>query len=68
VDGRDAGGRRGRVSYQGTDGPRTVVTTMTTSAFEAPVLGSTVDVFHDPDDDESIMVRARSDPAARFPF
>lgn len=48
---------RVRVSYQGTDGPRTAVTTMTTSAFAAPVFGSTVDVFYDPDDDESIIVR-----------
>jgi hypothetical protein len=51
---------RVRVSYQGTDGPRTVVTTMTTSAFAAPVYGGAVDVFYDPDDDESIIVRARS--------
>lgn len=51
---------RVRVSYPGTDGPRTAVTTMTASAFEAPVYGGTVDVFYDPDDDESIIVRARS--------
>lgn len=57
---------RVRVSYPGTDGPRTVVTTMTTSAFEAPVIGGTVDVFYDPDDDESIIVRAQSDQSARF--
>jgi hypothetical protein len=55
---------RVRVSYQGADGPRTVVTTMTTSAFEAPVHGGTVDVYYDPADDESIIVRARSDPSA----
>jgi hypothetical protein len=51
---------RVRVSYPGTDGPRTVVTTMTASAFEAPVFGGTVDVFYDPDDDESIIVRVPS--------
>jgi hypothetical protein len=51
-----------RVSYQGTDGLRTVTTTMTTSAFAAPVHGGTVDVFYDPADDESIIVRPRSDP------
>lgn len=51
---------RVRVSYEGTDGPRTVVTTMTTSAFAAPVVGSTVDVLYDPDDDEAVIVRARS--------
>lgn len=56
---------RVRVSYPGTDGPRTVVTTMTTPAFEAPVYGGTVDVFYNPDDDESIIVRAQS---TRFPF
>jgi hypothetical protein len=48
---------RVRVSYPGTDGPRTVVTTMTTPVFEAPVFGGTVDVFYNPDDDESIIVR-----------
>jgi hypothetical protein len=51
-----------RVSYRGTDGFRTVTTSMTTSAFEAPVYGGTVDVFYDLDDDESIIVRPRSDP------
>lgn len=51
---------RVRVSYPGTDGPRTAVTTMTTSPFAAPVYGSAVDVFYDPADDESIIVRARS--------
>jgi hypothetical protein len=56
-----------RVSYQGTDGPRTVLTTMTTPAFEAPVHGSKVDVFYDPNDDESIIVRPRSNqPAPPF--
>ena len=55
---------RVRVSYQGTDGPRTAVTTMTTSAFEAPVYGGTVDVYYDPNHDESIIVRPRSDPSA----
>jgi hypothetical protein len=54
---------RVRVSYPGTDGPRSVVTTMTTSAFEAPVYGGLVDVFYDPEDDESIIVRVRSDPS-----
>ena len=48
---------RVRVSYQGTDGPRSVVTTMATSVFEAPVFGGAVDVFYDPADDESIIVR-----------
>jgi hypothetical protein len=55
---------RVRVSYQGTDGPRSVVTTMTTSAFQAPLVGNTVDVLYAPDDDESIIVQARSDPSA----
>jgi hypothetical protein len=59
---------RVRVSYQGTDGPRSVVTTMATSAFAAPLVGNTVDVLYDPDDDESIIVQARTDPSTRFPF
>jgi hypothetical protein len=59
---------RVRVSYPGTDGPRTAVTTMTTSAFAAPLIGDMVDVFYDPDDDESIIVRAQSDQSAWFPF
>ena len=40
---------RVRVSYQGTDGPRSVVTTMTTSAFQAPLVGNTVDVLYAPE-------------------
>ncbi|WP_238413155.1 DUF3592 domain-containing protein [Saccharothrix deserti] len=59
---------RVRVSYPGTVGPRTVVATMITPAFQAPVVGGAVDVFYDPDDDESIIVRARPDQSARFPF
>ncbi|MCC8249386.1 DUF3592 domain-containing protein [Saccharothrix luteola] len=56
-----------RVSYQGTSGPRTAVATMTTSVFAAPVVGGAVDVFYDPEDDESIVIRARHDQSAWFP-
>ncbi|QQQ79417.1 DUF3592 domain-containing protein [Saccharothrix sp. 6-C] len=51
---------RVHVSYQGTSGPRTAVATMVTSMFAAPVVGAAVDVFYDPDDDEAIVVRART--------
>ncbi|MEV1119508.1 DUF3592 domain-containing protein [Actinosynnema sp. NPDC049800] len=57
-----------RVTYQGTSGPRTAVATMITSVFAAPVVGAAVDVFYDPADDESIVVRARHDQSARFPY
>ncbi|XVS67599.1 DUF3592 domain-containing protein [Actinosynnema sp. CA-299493] len=56
------------VSYQGTSGPRTAAATMVTSMFAAPVVGAAVDVFYDPDDDESIVVRARHDQSWRFPY
>lgn len=59
---------RVRVSYPGTAGPRTAVTTVVTSMFAAPVVGGVVDVFYDPDDDESIFVRPRPDQSARFPL
>ncbi|ONI80178.1 hypothetical protein ALI22I_43050 [Saccharothrix sp. ALI-22-I] len=59
---------RVRVSYPGTVGPRTAVATMISSVFQAPVVGGAVDVFYDPDDDESVIVRARPDQPARFPF
>lgn len=50
-----------RVSYQGTSGPRTAVATMITS-----VVGAAVDVFYDPEVDESIVIRARHDQSAWF--
>ena len=57
-----------RVSYPGTAGPRAAAATMTTSVFAAPVVGDAVDVFYDPADDESVVVRARPHESARFPF
>jgi len=57
-----------RVAYQGVSGPRTSVATMVTSVFAAPVVGAAVDVFYDPADDGSIVVRARHDHSAWFPY
>ncbi|SDW47039.1 Protein of unknown function [Amycolatopsis xylanica] len=44
------------VTYPGETGERTVVTTMITSAFQAPSRGSTVKVRYDPQDPDSVLV------------
>lgn len=57
---------RVRVTYPGATGTRTVVTTMTTSPFAAPMAGGTVDVLYAPADDESVIIEAQGGQSSRF--
>jgi hypothetical protein len=52
---------RVRVAFAGMTGPRTVTTTMVTTAFHTPARGSSVKVRYDPADEEAVIVELDPD-------